>query len=220
MNNIDSVLELMKHNSNYLKKEILFTAEQSAYINSIIEKIYEDKFNDLKEKGAALEELISAIFVVHKLFESKANINTNTNEIDIVLNLTELGNIFNVFLFNNLINQRLIVECKNHKSKLGVDYVGKFASLLIVSKSNMGLFITKNGITGRSNWEDSKGLVRKISLRENISILDFELKDFKDLYDIDILTKISQKKEILDLDVDYTNDITYHPFEEEILKLK
>lgn len=49
MNNIDSVLELMKHNSNYLKKEILFTAEQSAYINSIIEKIYEDKFNDLKE---------------------------------------------------------------------------------------------------------------------------------------------------------------------------
>ena len=32
--------------------------------------------------------------------------------------------------------------------------------------------------------------------------------------------KISQKKEILDLDVDYTNDITYHPFEEEILKLK
>lgn len=82
------------------------------------------------------------------------------------------------------------------------------------------MFITKNGITGRSNWEDSKGLVRKISLKENISILDFELKDFKDLNDTDILTKISQKKEILDLDVDYTNDITYHPFEEEILKLK
>lgn len=40
-----------------------------------------------------------------------------------------------------------LIECKNHKEPVNVGLVGKFYSLMEVSKIDVGIFISKEGVT-------------------------------------------------------------------------
>ena len=63
-----------------------------------------------------------------------------------------------------------LCECKNYDGAVNVTYVGKFSSLMSVTDSNFGIMISWDGVTGRGKWSDSQGLIKKIALRENVTL--------------------------------------------------
>ena len=106
---------------------------------------------------------------------------TNTNEIDIVCELTPKGQI--LFSHNLLpIRQNVFLgECKNYNRTVGVTYVGKFACLMLTTAYKLGILFSYHGVTGKK-WGDAQGLIRKFYLsRENIEdryvIIDFTIDD-------------------------------------------
>lgn len=177
-------------------------------------------FNTTKEKGDMLEQLVKYLtYNDDNVFELKRNIHTSTNEIDLFLTPTNKGKL----IFNNyyrFVDEGILCECKNYDKKLGVTYVGKFASLLHLSGFKIGLIFTIKGLTGRNEWSDSKGLVKKIALKEDIFILDFTLDDYKKIKeDNDIFLDIVEKKYLsLKNDIEYTKYIQKHEAEDEIKK--
>ncbi len=209
--NIDSIIAAMKYSPESFFKDITYTKDQSETINCLIDQIIMDEFSTTKEKGDSLERLIDHIFVTHKLFQVHKNIYTSTNEIDLLLKLTLYGSNINRNLCNSLISGNIITECKNYKDPVGVTWVGKFASLLDVSKLDLGLLIAKNGITGKHNWDAAKGLIRKISLKRGTIILDFKLSDFRDMEGKNIMNLIAAKIDYLNLDMKF--ELEPHPAE-------
>lgn len=213
MNKVDvnALVTALKYSPDSFLEEITYTKEQSELINELINKLIEDNFTTTKEKGDSLEKLIVHIFETHKVFETHVNIYTATNEIDVLLKSTPLGNSINSNIYNSIIKGPLIAECKNYNGTVGVTWIGKFASLLDTSKLGMGLFITKDGITGTHNWDAAKGLIRKISLKRGTLILDFKLSDFKNLEGKNIFDVINNKIDYLNLDMKI--EIKKHPGE-------
>ncbi|MDT2669509.1 restriction endonuclease [Enterococcus dongliensis] len=214
-NNIDSVISLLKNNPEYFKKDITFSKEQSDQISESISLLENGAFSSEKEKGESFEKVIKDIFCIHGLFEVKTNSRTSTNEIDLLLMPTLYGTKIIDFVFNRFLDGNIIVECKNYKKKVDVTWIGKLASLLDVSKVSVGLLITKSGITGRGNWDAGQGLIRKISLKKNILIIDLVLKDFIELDGKNLLDLMKTKIDTLNLDVNFDELWTAHPLEKE-----
>ncbi len=213
MDDYVNVIEMMKNNPGAFKKEYTFTKEQSDAINELICKIEDNNFSNSKQKGDALESLIDKVFSLHKIYKISKNLRTITNEIDLFLELEFFGSQMNMNLEQNILDGDTIVECKNYSGKLGVTMVGKFASLMRISKKKTGFFITKNGITGKNSWDSSKGLIRKICLKDDSYIFDFKLDDFKNLENKNLFDLVKQKKQALDLDVNIENVLKEHELE-------
>lgn len=219
MSEKDSVMELVdlvKNKASLLKREFIFTREQSNQINALIEKIKKGNFENAKCAGDALEELTDTIFNIHGLYNTKRNLKTDTNEIDLFLRLTDVG-----FLLKKntdyYLEEDFLVECKNYTKPVGVTYIGKFASLMRVSQLEQGIFISKNGLTGGAERKrDSKGLIKKIALKDGSFILDFSLSDFENLEGKSLQEILFAKRESLRLDVDFEDLIEHHELEPEI----
>ena len=78
-----------------------------------------------------------------------------------------------------------IGECKNHGKTIGVTYIGKFCSLMLTTRSNLGILFSYHGVTGHG-WNDGSGLIRKFYLhKENLldryCIIDFNIWDFRSI---------------------------------------
>lgn len=173
------------------------------------------------EKGRLLEELSGILFQksVENLFDVYRNCRTSTNEIDILIRWTEsarMGGISTAFSF---IGDSFLCECKNYKGPVDVTYVGKFNSLMSVADTYFGVMISWDGISGRNEWKDSKGLIKKIALREKRYIVVLDKKDLKELCngEKNIFSMLYDKYIALKNETDYDKYIVKHEAEEELL---
>lgn len=158
-----------------------------------------------KDKGDVLENLACCLmFSDTPLFNIKRNVHTSSNEIDLLVNLTDKGKYI-IPKYYNYLGDQFLCECKNYKRNLNVTYVGKFYSLIKSTNSKIGILFTVKGVTGTNDWKDSKAFIRKVALKENIAILVFSKSDY-------ILLK-DNKKSFLDIVDDkyhsLMNDISY-----------
>jgi len=212
----EDVMNFFEEKLDIISEGMKFTKEQSELINETIDEIYENNFPTTTMVGEVLERLTSQIFGLHKIYKVKRNLRTRTNEIDLFIELDKKGKFLNSNLYNSL-EKVFLVECKNYTDRVGVTYVGKFSSLMGVSRVKSGIFISKNGLTGNSErWSDSKGLIKKLALRDSTFILDFELSDFKDLEGRTLEELLSAKLNALKLDVSFDSLIEHHELESEI----
>ncbi|MDT2878816.1 restriction endonuclease [Lactococcus lactis] len=213
MSDVDDlqVLEVFLKNPDIIKQRYRYTDKESLEINNLIDEIEQTQFDKTTDKGAILENLMYKIFNMHNMYKVHNNLRTSSNEIDLVLKLDIAGTIYK----NNIqyLEDDVIVECKNYSKKVDVTYVGKFASLVNVSRCNVGLLISKKGITGRSEWSDAKGLIKKIMLRDGHFILDFNLEELRDLAGKTLADIINPKKDALKFDVDIDSLLSTHELE-------
>lgn len=181
--------------------------ESKAKVAEIIKKIKEDDFENNYIRGKALEELIVHILRGMKIFKAiKCNINTSSNEFDVIAILNILGKDLRYRkIIPEWIPDTILFECKNYSGHVKVDYIGKFFSLMESSKINLGIFISRVGVTGKYDnngneskyWKDAMAFINKINLKYSESknakiLLDIELKDLENLMEdgnniIDIL---------------------------------
>ena len=175
------------------------------------------------EKGKILEDLVFLLLQYSGgLFSIKQNVLTNTNEIDIVCELSPKGHIL---LKNDLLpikQNAFLGECKNYNSTVGVTYVGKFACLMLTTAYKLGILFSYKGVTGKK-WDDAQGFIRKFYLsRENIDdryiIIDFTVDDF-DLIrrGSTFLDILKFKIDTLRLDTEYKSLLEHHPSESKIV---
>lgn len=194
----------------------------------IIKKQFNDSFDNLqasfrtkKEKGDALEWLARCLtYSDGNLFDLKMNIHTSSNEIDLFLTPSDKGKI--VFdKYYRFIGEGVLCECKNYAENLDVTYVGKFFSLLCLSGFRIGIIFTLKGITGKYEWADSKGLIRKIALKKDMYILDFTIEDYKKIKDDDVLFLDLVEKKYLALknDIKIEEYISQHSAENDYKRL-
>lgn len=133
-----------------------------------------------KSKGDILEGLACCLmYSGSNLFSVYRNCHTSTNEIDLLLRITEKGRYVLPKQYGFLGDNDILCECKNYSNKLGVTYIGKFYSLLKLSGCKIGILFTVSGLTGRNKWLDGLGLVKKIALKDNLFILDFTKEDYE-----------------------------------------
>lgn len=154
--------ELMRILGTNNSSTLLLTEEHANRFIKLLNSI--ERHNCSKnEKGKILEELIRYLFTEchSKILDCISNQRTSTNEIDLLLSWTEeaRSSAFTTLL-PGFVNS-FLCECKNYNGKVGVTYIGKFYSLLKVSNSKLGILISWEGVTGRNNWTDAKGLIKK-----------------------------------------------------------
>ncbi len=213
MNELEKLENFVNDQIDIISKGLEYTKEQSDNIDIAIDQIVSGNFKSTKDIGDALENLIAKIFEVHKLYFIKQNLRTKTNEIDLFIELSEKGYFYRSRLYPSL-PKKFLVECKNYNETVGVTYVGKFYSLMNVSNTNNGIFISKKGLTGNpDSWSDSKGLVKKIALKNNCFILDFDLSELKNLKVKHLNKMLSDKLNCLKLDVSFEKFIKPHELE-------
>lgn len=173
------------------------------------------------QKGKKLEELTSLLFEksVKNLFDVYRNCRTSTNEVDLLIRWTEkarLSGINNAFL---CFGESFLCECKNYDGPVNVTYVGKFCSLMTVASTKLGIMVSWDGVSGRTKWNDSKGLIKKIALHENKYIIVIDKTDIelicykkKNLFSI-----IYDKYTALKQEIDYDIYIMKHEAEDSII---
>lgn len=196
MSNIDSFISHIQAHAKSILNEISFTTKDIDKISKLCTQVVGDTLTS-QEKGVLLERMILEIFIKHKLFDIKSNIRTSTNEIDLLLAPSHIGSAILSTLYNSFFTDNIILECKNYKDNIGVTYIGKLGNLVSVSNSKIGIMITRKGITGVNNWNDGKGLIRKISLKHDVQILDFKLDDFLEIKGITIFELLQNKLDAL-----------------------
>lgn len=188
----------------------------------IYEKLCQGDISENITKGNLLEELIECLFAegYEKIFDVYRQCRTSTNEIDILLHWTNLARVFGISYSFEFIGDSLLCECKNYKKTVDVTYVGKFYSLMRSSRTNVGLMIAWNGISGRGKWDSAKGLVKKIVLRDNCYIIVIDKEDLRRIYlkETNIFSLLYQKYESLKLELDYSKYIEKHPAEDALIK--
>lgn len=147
-----------------------------------------------KEQGDLLENYITEIVKSSKLFEILLNVRTTGNEIDLLLRLTEEGKILRKEqVVPAWIKDYILIECKNYTDNIGITYVNKFHSLMSLTGSKLGLFISYQGLTGqdKSGWQDAHGFIRKLTLinskcEEEPLVLDINNKQLSLFNDSDL----------------------------------
>lgn len=180
-------------------------------------KMHESNKYSTKEKGEKLEQLSTILFESDiQFFDIIRNERTSTNEIDILLSWSDYAKMIGIHNTYDFIGDCLLCECKNYANRVDVTYVGKFFSLLTVSHAKFGVLFSWLGVTGRSNWSDAQGLIRKIALKDQIYIIDFSKEDFERIYNKnDNFYSLIQKKYIaLKNDIDYSSLISKHELED------
>lgn len=185
-----------------------------------------NKYGSSKDKGNKLEDLIFFIVDNTPVFEGYQNIRSSTNEVDIFIRLSDLGNLM---LSNKLIDlksNQIVIECKNYdKTKIDVTWVGKFCSLLLQSPARVGVLISHKGFKGKGKWDSARGLAKKFyyykeRLDEKKYILDITLDEIvKSVNDDNFVELILNKIIALENDTKYENFITKHPAEKSLDKL-
>lgn len=207
------------------------TEEQSKIYNELLSEL--KKYNEIaksksefipninNKKGEALEKLVTYLLEISGgIFEVYENIKTETNQIDQFVKLNSKGKKLERFLPDNI--NKILVECKNHKGSVGVDYIGKFCSLMLTTDIRIGLFFTSDGVSGQDSWEHAGGLIRKFYLskednEKRFKLLTFDINDLEKIASGENLLRMIEKKiESLQLNTSYIGLLSKHPIEERI----
>lgn len=179
-----------------------------------------DDKEDNKIKGKALEELVQLLFVASGMnYRTYSNIHTTTNEIDVLAIVNSQYDRAIIRTFYDSKYDKILCECKNYEKPVGVTYVGKFCHLTMNSNINIGIMFSVKGIAS-----SSKNLVQKTYYyRENkdskIYIIDFAENEFdRFIAGESFLDIIEEKRNELELDVDFKKYFINHPNESDINK--
>lgn len=199
--------------ANKSSKLLNLSQEQQAEFDLYYEKLIKKDYT-AQTKGKLLEKL-SCILFHNCLFEIRNNCTTSTNEIDILVAWSENEQITGINRSFPCFGDYFLCECKNYSSKVGVTYIGKFASLLESAKSSLGIMISWEGITG-SNWADGVGLVKKLALSGCCNIIVIDKEDLGRIYrkEVNILKIVNDKFIALRTDVDFKQFIQKHEAED------
>lgn len=180
-------------------------------ILDMINKIKLDSGMNSYQKGKLFEDMVEALLLSTKVFKTIKNKHTSSNEFDILVALNTNGKILRAKnIIPSWMPDKFLIECKNHKEPVNVGLVGKFYSLMEVSKINVGIFISKEGVTGKDakHWNDAMAFINKINLKYSESLnpkvlLDFDIKDLEIAVksNINIIETIETRKTQIDLDI-------------------
>ena len=172
------------------------------------------------EKGKKLEELTTLLFEksVVNLLQVYKNCRTSTNEIDLLVKWTDQANLSGISQSFSFLGDSFLCECKNYEGAVGVTYVGKFCSLMLVTNTDFGVMISWDGVTGRSKWSDSQGLIKKFSLSAKKYIIVLEKNDIEKIYTRkkNLFSLIHDKYLALKDDIDYQKYIATHDAEHDL----
>lgn len=165
---------------------------------------------DKQDKGELLERLASSLFN-SDLFCIRKNCRTSTNEIDILVDWSTQARIYGLNSSYPFLGELVLCECKNYENSIGVTYIGKFASLLSATRTNTGIMISWEGVTGR-NWSYGSGLIKKLALAEQKKILVIDKNDLKLIRNgsSNLLKILYEKHLSLVTDIDYQKYIQSH----------
>lgn len=165
-------------------------------------------------KGALLEELTALLFD-NQIFSVLRNCHTSSNELDILVTWSEKSRSLTFNTAFPCFGDSFICECKNYNGPVNVTYVGKFCSLLRLSSAKLGIMVSWNGITGRNDWSDSQGLIKKIALKEGLFIIVLDKNDLKRVCDneTNIFSLVTDKYFALQQDINYSDCIQNHAAE-------
>lgn len=178
----DSLDEKFKIMSNLELSDI-----DKSSVLKMIEKIEADEDMNNYEKGKLFEDTIEKILLGTKIFCCIKNKHTSSNEFDILVKLNSNGKFLrSEEIIPKWIPDIFLIECKNHSKNVEVGLIGKFYSLMDVSKISLGIFISKLGVSGKdkAHWDDAVAFINKINLKylesnEPRILLDFNLDDIK-----------------------------------------
>lgn len=180
-------------------------------VANIIKELRQDGGMNNYEKGKKLEDLVELILLSTKIFKVIKNKHTSSNEFDLLVRLNFNGKILRRDrIIPDWIPDCFLIECKNHKSEVEVGLLGKFYSLMDISKINLGIFISRVGITGSKNkhWKDAEAFVKKINLKYSESsnpkiLLDLDLDAIEEVIkeDTNIIEIIENRKINIDMDI-------------------
>ena len=204
--------------------------KQFRYLLEELKRPFDRSVETTKEKGDRLENLVEFIIRKSYFFEIYKNVHTETNEIDEVILFSDRGKqALKVFdLSRDLIpieEDLFLGECKNYESNLGVTYVGKFYSLLSVTKIPFGIVFTQTGLTGNSEgFKDAYGLIKILRLIEsskgnNFYIIAFTMDDYEKMLEGNTFFDLIKAKMLeIKLASDYTTFLKdyKHSAEEQI----
>ena len=172
------------------------------------------------EKGKKLEELTTLLFEksVVNLLQVYKNCRTSTNEIDLLVKWTNQANLSGISQSFSFLGDSFLCECKNYEGAVGVTYVGKFCSLMLVTNTDFGVMISWDGVTGRSKWSDSQGLIKKFALSAKKYIIVLEKNDIEKIYTRkkNLFSLIHDKYLALKDDIDYQKYIATHDAEHDL----
>lgn len=172
------------------------------------------------EKGKKLEELTTLLFEksVVNLLQVYKNCRTSTNEIDLLVKWTDQANLSGISQSFSFLGDSILCECKNYEGAVGVTYVGKFCSLMLVTNTDFGVMISWDGVTGRSKWSDSQGLIKKFALSAKKYIIVLEKNDIEKIYTRkkNLFSLIHDKYLALKDDIDYQKYIATHDAEHDL----
>lgn len=208
-----SLGELIVALSNESSTLLNLSQEQQAEFDLYYDKLIKNDYS-VHTKGILLEKL-SRILFNNCLFEIRHNCTTSTNEIDILVAWSENGRVTGINQSFPCFGDYFLCECKNYANKVGVTYIGKFASLLESAKSSLGIMISWEGITG-SNWDDGVGLVKKLALSRRCNIIVIDKKDLDRIHhkEVNIFKIVNDKFIALQNDIDFQQFIQKHEAED------
>lgn len=146
-----------------------------------------------KEKKDSLEQFAKITFDSYPYTKSKfTNLRTRSSEIDIVCIhtapahhfLSEFGRCF-------------LVECKNWSRPVGAKEIRDFIGKLEKTRTRLGIYFSKKGITGESGGTDAYLEIHSVYDRSGILVITLNLQElmlcqtFEDVIDI-IETKVDE----------------------------
>jgi hypothetical protein len=219
-----------------LKKYLIEVLDEKEQVYNVITSLDEEEKNEYeillknlevtngnrssttKQKGEALENIVSFLIKKSAVFEIKENIRNTSNEIDQLITLSSKGRKFKNEGFLDLKYDTILSECKNYNKKISVTWVGKFYSLLSSTTNNLGLLFSYHGLTG-SGWNDATGLTKKLYISGNNTdkriIIEFNKNDFHKIQEgYNLLELISAKINALQTDTKFEHWIADHPAQE------
>lgn len=167
-------------------------------------------------KGKYLEELSDILFNKggSGLLQTRRNLHTSTNEIDLLVSWTEAANAVGANREFRDLGNSFLCECKNYNKKVDVTYVGKFCSLLTAAGQKFGVMVAWKGVTGEG-WNDASGLIKKFALGEKRYVVVIDRNDLKRIYDKkdNLYALLNEKYLALKNDISYEKLITSHELE-------
>lgn len=212
-----TLTELMMASNRYNSSLLMISNEDSEKCKVLYNAIKKNGLTRV-QKGQKLEELTTILFEksVKSLFDVYRNCRTSTNEIDLLIRWTENARLSGMNNAFPCFGESFLVECKNYAGPVNVTFVGKFCSLMSVTNTTFGIMVSWDGISGRTKWNDSKGLIKKIALHENKYIIVIDKNELKQICDRkkNLFSLLYDKYMALKAEIDYKIYIEKHEAED------
>ena len=124
------------------------------------------------KQGKNLELLMFYLLICIPGIRAQMRLRTRTCEFDIV------GSIDGTYAdFRSELGRYFACECKNRKSKSGYPDLAKFAMSLLGIKSQLGIFVSTNGMSGQANTTDAKATIQRIYSESGTVIIAIDKND-------------------------------------------